>query len=403
MKVSLTMIVKDEVEDLGECLDSIEDLVDEIVIVDTGSTDGTLEVVKERADVWEQIPWTGFADARNRAIELASGDVLVALDADERIIGHEGWEHGLKVLEDGADACAFILYNELPENQMLKADRMWQLRMWWNRPEARWTGRVHNQLAQMLKEHPRDGEEATFHQVPVSIRHKGYNLTPEKMRAKYRARIEDLLKEIEEASSEQIKAYYQFQTSNAYFMVGEKGKSLQYARDCDIDKLTHENAYSMSMMAVSSCHTLGLVEEALEWSKVLMRIWPKELMSFLMMGLSYMGLEKHQTAMNFLSSVLSMSQETKMGYKYLVDTHYVAGAAGECMLALNRLGEAKELFRMHLQEHETPRIRELEKAIISMDEARARGLVDEEGKRTDLPQEDEGREAVEIPDLRKTG
>ncbi|KKL54646.1 hypothetical protein LCGC14_2263320, partial [marine sediment metagenome] len=85
MKVSLCMIVRDEIAHL-DCLDSVEELVDEIVIVDTGSSDGTLDVVRARSDVWDQIEWSGFADARNHAQSLATGDIILILDADEKIV-----------------------------------------------------------------------------------------------------------------------------------------------------------------------------------------------------------------------------------------------------------------------------------------------------------------------------
>lgn len=403
MQVSLTMIVKDEVENLNECLDSIYDYVDEVVIVDTGSTDGTLEIVKERADVWDQIPWTGFADARNRAIELASGDVCVVLDADERLIVAPGWDDALEALENGADGVAFVIRNKLPDHQLLTADRMWQVRMWWNRPEAYWTGRVHNQLTQQLKDDPRDGKEAKFFQAKIQLDHTGYALSSEQLKKKYEARLEDLKKEIEEAENEQIKAYYQFQTSNAYFMLDEKMLSLRYARECAFEELTAENKYSLAMMAVSSCHALELTEESVEWAKKLMDIWPKEVMSFLMMGLAHLSMGHAQAAYNFLGSVLALCQLKGMDYKYMIDPHYVAGAAGEAALAMNRLGEAKELFQMHLEKHDTPKIKELENAIIPMNEARERGLVDQDGREIDHPQEEPATEAVGIPDLRKTG
>lgn len=380
MKVSLTMIVKDEIDNLPGCLDSIQDLVDEIVIVDTGSTDGTLELVKERADVWDQVEWTGFADARNRSIELASGDVCVVLDADERIIDAEGWDEALRVLQDGADAVAFLLLNELPAQQILQADKMWQVRMWWNRPEARWRGKVHNQLTMALKAHPRDGKEAKFAQAKVQIQHKGYNMKPEELRKKYQGRLDGLLWEEENAENKQIKAYYQYQISNAYYMMGRKKESLEFAEKCDLEQLTEENKYALAMIATSACGDLRRAEEGLRWAKVLLETWPGEAMSFLMMGLSYLNVGRIQAAYNFLGSVLTMCQLNGMNYKYVLDAYYIAGATGEAALALGRYGEAKELFRMFLTKYEDPRVKALEAAIIPIEEARAQGLVDENGK-----------------------
>ncbi len=84
MKISLCMIVKDEAEVLARCLESARPLADEIVIVDTGSTDGTREIAESYADVLRDFVWRDdFAAARNYAFSLASGDYLMWLDADD--------------------------------------------------------------------------------------------------------------------------------------------------------------------------------------------------------------------------------------------------------------------------------------------------------------------------------
>ncbi len=84
MRISLCMIVKDEEEMLPRCLAAVAEHVDELVIVDTGSTDRTVEIAESfGADVVE-FPWNGsFADARNVSLDRATGDWILWLDADE--------------------------------------------------------------------------------------------------------------------------------------------------------------------------------------------------------------------------------------------------------------------------------------------------------------------------------
>ena len=82
--ISLCMIVKNEEKDLARCLDSVCGLVDEIIIVDTGSTDGTVEIAQRYQVQLEKIEWPGnFAIARNMSLKKAVSDWILVLDADE--------------------------------------------------------------------------------------------------------------------------------------------------------------------------------------------------------------------------------------------------------------------------------------------------------------------------------
>lgn len=85
--ISLCMIVKNEEEVLGRCLDSAAGLVDEVVIVDTGSTDGTKGVALAYTDRVYDFPWTDdFAAARNFAFSKGRMDYLMWLDADDVLL-----------------------------------------------------------------------------------------------------------------------------------------------------------------------------------------------------------------------------------------------------------------------------------------------------------------------------
>ena len=84
--ISLCMIVKNEQEFLEQCLSSVKELVDEIVIVDTGSADKTKEIAQKFGAKIYDVPWENdFAKARNSAIRHATGDWILILDADEVI------------------------------------------------------------------------------------------------------------------------------------------------------------------------------------------------------------------------------------------------------------------------------------------------------------------------------
>jgi tetratricopeptide (TPR) repeat protein len=87
MKLSLCMIVKDEEANLSRCLASARDAVDEIVILDTGSTDRTLEIAEEFGAKIHHLEWPNdFSIARNQSLQYVEGDWVLVLDADETLV-----------------------------------------------------------------------------------------------------------------------------------------------------------------------------------------------------------------------------------------------------------------------------------------------------------------------------
>ena len=84
--LSLSMIVRDEAAQIEACLRSVQGFADELVVVDTGSTDNTVALAQALGARVEQIEWPGdFAPARNQALEFVSGDWVLVLDADEQL------------------------------------------------------------------------------------------------------------------------------------------------------------------------------------------------------------------------------------------------------------------------------------------------------------------------------
>jgi GT2 family glycosyltransferase/tetratricopeptide (TPR) repeat protein len=87
--LSVCLIVKDEEEMLGACLESVSGVADEVIVYDTGSSDRTVEIARSMgARVIEGYWDDSFARARNAALSLACGQWVLSLDADERLLGN---------------------------------------------------------------------------------------------------------------------------------------------------------------------------------------------------------------------------------------------------------------------------------------------------------------------------
>ena len=84
MTLSVILICKNEAERLPRCLESVRGLADEIVVLDSGSTDATLEIVRRYTDKAYRSPdWPGFGPQKNCVLDYATGDWVLSLDADE--------------------------------------------------------------------------------------------------------------------------------------------------------------------------------------------------------------------------------------------------------------------------------------------------------------------------------
>ncbi len=209
MKLSACLIVKNELATLAPCLRSIIGYVDEIVIVDTGSKDGTQYLV----DAWNAAygnngckfvigefkykEWS-FSDARNYAMSLATGDWLFTIDADDRVETKD-WEQLLKFLRadtkqyDEFDLIACNIEN-LYGSQAQKGGALTQPRFFRTSSKPKYVGKVHNNITFPELDRPHNAISADF-----TIYHIGYGmLTQEALTAKTERVVTATKKDTEE-------------------------------------------------------------------------------------------------------------------------------------------------------------------------------------------------------------
>jgi glycosyltransferase involved in cell wall biosynthesis len=84
-RLSVCIITLNEEENLPRALASLTEIADEIVVVDSGSTDRTAEIAGQHGAAWFERPWTNYADQKNYAAECASNDWVFSMDADEEL------------------------------------------------------------------------------------------------------------------------------------------------------------------------------------------------------------------------------------------------------------------------------------------------------------------------------
>ncbi len=173
--ISLCMIVKNEEKLLARCLDSIADIMDELVIVDTGSTDGTKKIAARYTDKIYDFEWIGdFAAARNFAFSKATMDYIYSADADE-VLDEENREAFRQLKENllpEIDIVQMYYANQLDFGTIYNFDRELRPKLFKRMRAFRWEEPIHEQI--MLEPVIYDSNVAILH-LPDS-NHKNRDL-----------------------------------------------------------------------------------------------------------------------------------------------------------------------------------------------------------------------------------
>lgn len=143
-KVSAVLIVKNESECLAKCLDSVKDFVTEIIIVDTGSDDNTIEIAKKYTDkVFEDYKWDdNFAEARNHALAKATGDWILSIDADEYLEDGTKIQPAIEEAIKQKQVCVDVKLYAEDTRVMHHFPRLFK-----RDPTVFWEGAVHNHVS----------------------------------------------------------------------------------------------------------------------------------------------------------------------------------------------------------------------------------------------------------------
>lgn len=143
-KVSVALIVRNEAENIATCLNSVRAHVDEIVVVDTGSTDDTKQIVRQFTDRIFDFVWCDdFGKARQYAFDQATGNWVFWMDADDILVGGE---HLREEIASAPPETTSMLWKYIYVSNGVPTLEHWRERCVRNDGSYRWTGRVHETL-----------------------------------------------------------------------------------------------------------------------------------------------------------------------------------------------------------------------------------------------------------------
>jgi glycosyltransferase involved in cell wall biosynthesis len=198
MKLSACLMVKNEENQLNRCLDSIKEYCDEIIIVDTGSTDKTIEIAKEYTDkIYNHLWENDFSLHRNQSISYATGDWLLIIDADEELKIDLTKNELIGLLEkvpETTNSAAIIMEDIQKGNIVMRCNSARLFR----KDKVSYKGRVHNQPII-------EGNSVILEDIVLY--HYGYDRSPERMKEKFERSKELLLKQYENNENKHVEFY----------------------------------------------------------------------------------------------------------------------------------------------------------------------------------------------------
>lgn|GEM_PF-279573 len=172
-KLSLCMIVKDEADTIGSCLESVRDLVDEMIVVDTGSADDTPRIAESLGAKVHHFQWNDdFSEARNYSLQFAQGDWILFLDADEILVPQSKDALRRGITDPEVEGYFIKILNQLDydSQQEIRADLVF--RLFRNRKEYRFQNAIHEQiLDSILENNPKAVIRVNEH---ITIWHTGF-------------------------------------------------------------------------------------------------------------------------------------------------------------------------------------------------------------------------------------
>lgn len=309
--ISVSMIVKNEEKMLSGCLESIKDIADEIIIVDTGSTDKTKEIALSYGAKVYDFEWIDdFSAARNYSLKHCKGDWILYLDADERL-ENESKEELLRVIRTkdnniGGYICIIqSAHSRLDGSSELHRGGYPRLFKNFGYPSIHFKGRVHEQITPSII-----SLDKVFVMTDIKIEHLGYNQPREVMESKIKRNYKMLLAHIKEEPTYGYAWYQLGQTLAQMKIFNEAEESIRFALKCgDLSDSIYASATATLAQLTGSQKKFS---EALYWAEESLKKAPEQLYSISLKAHALLYLNRLEEAEHYFK-LLAKLKESQRG------------------------------------------------------------------------------------------
>ncbi|SCY05592.1 Tetratricopeptide repeat-containing protein [Lachnospiraceae bacterium XBB2008] len=250
MDISVCIIARNEDNHIEECLKRLRPCKFEVIVVDTGSIDRTMELAKKYTDNIYQFTWcSDFSAARNFSIEKATNDWILIIDCDEYLENVNLLDIH-RVMKDNPDKIGLIQRNNPYTIQGVKSIVSERIGRLFNRKYCHYEGSIHERVM------PIDGSAPEYIEVPFTIYHEGY-VTESDKRTRATRNLEMLIADLRENESD---PYTYYQLGRNYVFMNDHVKAIEYYEQGLKMDCNPKDSFVASMME-SYCYCLLEVDD----------------------------------------------------------------------------------------------------------------------------------------------
>ncbi len=304
--VSLCMIVRNEAQNIRRCLESVAGAVDEIIVVDTGSTDETCQIAREAGARVYRFLWNeNFSDARNFSLEQAKGDWILFLDADEELAGESREVLKKLVAEETVEGYFVKIINYIGSEGWTETCPDLVFRLFRNRREYRFRGAIHEQIANVILE---KNSNASYRVAEnMVIIHYGYLDVQIAEKQKKERNLKLIQRELgQDPDNRLLRYHYGVELFRAERYAEAAEELTRAANGIDPNTIYLPKLLRYIVMAH---HYAGQPDRAFHAARLGLRLFPDYADLYYYLGLIDLGLKRYAEASRCFQRAVSMPQQ----------------------------------------------------------------------------------------------